>query len=102
MEQQLLREQPNFSTAAGGLRLAADHLELCEHLPAVDGGARLIQRMDAVLEQLTLLNRKVDTLDRKVVISSVDLPCLGQQELLTFLLPAAIGTLWPAWRIASW
>ncbi|PNY20398.1 Uncharacterized protein TCAP_07424 [Tolypocladium capitatum] len=66
MEQNAALRQPNFSVAAGGLRLAAEHLELCENLPSVDGGARLMQTMDAVLVQLTLLNQKVDGLDRRM------------------------------------
>ncbi|KAM4060292.1 hypothetical protein HRG_002104 [Hirsutella rhossiliensis] len=66
MEHDAGLRQPDFSTAAGALRLAAEHLELCDNLPAVDGGARLAQRMDAVLEQLTMLNRKVDGIDRRM------------------------------------
>ncbi|KAF4513228.1 hypothetical protein G6O67_000526 [Ophiocordyceps sinensis] len=67
MEQVL--DQPDFSRVAHDLRDAADHFERCGNLPAVDGGARLMQRMDAILEQLTLLNRKVDGLDRRMTVA---------------------------------
>ena len=63
---ELARQQPNFVNAAGGLRQAADQLELCPNLPSVDSGYGLIQRMDAVLASLGQLNQKVDTLDGKV------------------------------------
>lgn len=59
-------DQPDFSQVAHNFRDAATHFERCGNLPAVDGGARLMQRMDAVLEQLALLNRKVDGLDRRM------------------------------------
>lgn len=62
-------DQPDFSRVAHDLRDAADHFERCGNLPAVDGGARLMQRMDAILEQLTLLNRKVDGLDRRMTVA---------------------------------
>lgn len=64
MEQAL--EQPDFGQVAHNLRDTADHFERCGNLPAVDGGVRLMQRMDAILEQLALLNRKVDGLDRRM------------------------------------
>ncbi|KAF4595315.1 hypothetical protein GQ602_000928 [Ophiocordyceps camponoti-floridani] len=70
MEHGAAPRQPNFSTAAGGLRLAAEHLELCGNLPAVDGGARLHDTLQAVLEQLAQINRGLRDLDRKITVSN--------------------------------
>ncbi|KJZ69008.1 hypothetical protein HIM_11597 [Hirsutella minnesotensis 3608] len=58
--------QPNFGMISGSFDALSQQFALCGNLPAVDSGTRLVERMDAVLEQLTLLNRKVDGLDRKV------------------------------------
>ncbi|POR32795.1 Uncharacterized protein TPAR_07003 [Tolypocladium paradoxum] len=66
MEAERGAQQPNFGTISGSFDALSEQFALCANLPAVDGSARLMQRMDAVLEQLTLLNRKVDGLDRKV------------------------------------
>jgi uncharacterized coiled-coil protein SlyX len=55
--------QPNFTQAAGGLRLVADQLELCSNLPAVDGGARIGEVMDAVLASLAQLNQRMTNLE---------------------------------------
>ncbi|KAF4584258.1 hypothetical protein GQ602_005631 [Ophiocordyceps camponoti-floridani] len=70
MEQDAIPRQPDFPLAANSLRSVADQLERCGNLPAVDGGDRLVQRLDAVLEQLAMLNHKVDGLDRKVTVSN--------------------------------
>lgn len=69
MENALGRQQPDFSAAADGLRVAAGHLDLCSNLPAVDGGATIVRRMDAMLERMELLHRKFDDLSRKVDVS---------------------------------
>ncbi|PNY28871.1 Uncharacterized protein TCAP_01205 [Tolypocladium capitatum] len=66
MDARPLLPQPDFGTISGNFDALSEQFALCANLPAVDGSARLMQRMDAVLEQLTLLNRKVDILDRKV------------------------------------
>ncbi|RCI11365.1 hypothetical protein L249_7665 [Ophiocordyceps polyrhachis-furcata BCC 54312] len=57
---------PNFPTAADGLRKAAEQLELCDHLPAVDNGVRMLQKMDAIMDRLDQLGQKVEALDQKV------------------------------------
>ncbi|KAM4060281.1 hypothetical protein HRG_002126 [Hirsutella rhossiliensis] len=73
--------QPDFSEAAGGLRTAADHLDRCRNLPAVDGGARLAETLQTVLERIGALertmqrrfdqvDRRMDGLDRKVTVSN--------------------------------
>ncbi|ATY65973.1 hypothetical protein A9K55_002150 [Cordyceps militaris] len=67
--------QPDFTAAASGLRLAAQHLELCHNIPALDAGTLLL-RIDQILEQqrlmseqLGLLNRKFDDLHHTVTVS---------------------------------
>jgi hypothetical protein len=69
MDNPLGRQQPDFAAAADGLRVAASHLDRCPNLPAVNGGTVLIERMDAVLEQLSLLRRDFGDLSRKVDVS---------------------------------
>jgi len=69
MENVRVGQQPDFTAAAHGLRVAANNLDLCPNLPAVDGGAGLVRRMDRMLDQMALLHRKFDDLDRKVDVS---------------------------------
>ncbi|KAF4585429.1 hypothetical protein GQ602_004734 [Ophiocordyceps camponoti-floridani] len=49
---------------------AADHLERCGNLPAVDGGIRLMERMDMMMDRLIALeqtiNRRFDRVERRV------------------------------------
>lgn len=63
-------QQPDFSQVAHSFRDAADHFERCGNLPAVDGGVHLIQRMDAILEELAALRqtiqRRFDEVDRRI------------------------------------
>ncbi|KAF4585672.1 hypothetical protein GQ602_004977 [Ophiocordyceps camponoti-floridani] len=63
-------EQPDFGQVAHSFRHAADHLERCGNLPAVDGGARLMQAMETIMERLTTLeqtmNRRFDQVERRV------------------------------------
>lgn len=61
--------QPDFSAAASGLRLAAEHLARCPNIPALDAGAELMRRMDMMLEQQRLLSAKIDSLERTVIVS---------------------------------
>lgn len=73
-------QQPDFGVVAANLSEVADHLGRCAHLPAVDGGARLSDRMDLMMEQLVALRqlvqqgftdmgRRMEALDRKVTVS---------------------------------
>ncbi|KAM3520382.1 hypothetical protein NHJ13051_006905 [Beauveria bassiana] len=66
-------EQPDFSAAASGLRLAAEHLERCPNIPALDAGAELMRRMDMMLEQQRLLSAKIDSVEQTVIISNRNL-----------------------------
>lgn len=61
--------QPDFGRLASNFRDIGDHVERFVNLPAVDGGAQLITRMDVILEEIRLLRGEVRTLDRKVTIS---------------------------------
>ncbi|OWT42345.1 hypothetical protein VFPPC_18534 [Pochonia chlamydosporia 170] len=45
-------QQPDFSVAAGGLRLAADNLELCQNIPGVDDGRRQLQATERLMVRL--------------------------------------------------
>ncbi|KAM4065518.1 hypothetical protein HRG_012872 [Hirsutella rhossiliensis] len=93
MEHDQVSRQPNFSTAAGGMRLVAEHLELCENLPAVEGGARLMQRMDTILERLATMEQamrrgfldvgqRVDALDRKVTVTNKNFTARMQNSIV--------------------
>ncbi|KAM4065516.1 hypothetical protein HRG_004180 [Hirsutella rhossiliensis] len=74
-------EQPDFDQVAHHFRDAADHFERCGNLPAVDGGVRLMQRMDAMMERFAALEQTVrrgftdmaqrmDGFDRKVTVTN--------------------------------
>ncbi|KYK60327.1 hypothetical protein DCS_01464 [Drechmeria coniospora] len=87
MEHDKTLRQPDFSTAAGGLRLAVEHLELYGNLPAADSGTCLQEK--TVLQQLTTLNRgmrdlnrKVDGLDQKVDGLDRKITILNQNALV--------------------
>lgn len=78
MEQSV--QQPDFGLVAANLTEVAHHLGRCAHLPAVDGGARLSDRMELMTEQLAALRqlvqqgfadmgRRMEALDRKVTVS---------------------------------
>lgn len=71
---------PDFSTAADGLRRAADELERCANIPAVDSGVHVMQMMRALMERLEGmeqqmrrgfegLGERMTALDRKVTAS---------------------------------
>lgn len=73
-------QQPDFGLVAANLSEVATHLGRCAHLPAVDGGARLAERMDLMMEQLAALRQivqqgftdmgqRMGALDRKVTAS---------------------------------
>ncbi|KID80917.1 hypothetical protein MAJ_11448, partial [Metarhizium majus ARSEF 297] len=66
MDQQALQQQPDFTAAARALEVVVDNVRLCSNIPAVDSGAAQGRRMDAIMEQLVLLNQKLDALDAKV------------------------------------
>ncbi|PHH82085.1 hypothetical protein CDD83_3368 [Cordyceps sp. RAO-2017] len=70
MEQDASLRQPNFSLAAESMRTVADQLERCGNLPAVDGGARLAETLQTVLERIDALERtihhRIDTLERTI------------------------------------
>ncbi|PFH58397.1 hypothetical protein XA68_13738 [Ophiocordyceps unilateralis] len=84
MEHDAVPHPPDFPFAADGLRRAADQLERCAHLPAVDGGIQTMQMLQALMERfdrlehnmrrefvglgerIDALDRKVDALDQKV------------------------------------
>ncbi|KJZ68835.1 hypothetical protein HIM_11775 [Hirsutella minnesotensis 3608] len=63
-------EQPDFGRVARSFRTAADDFERCGNLPAVDGGARLMLTMEAMMERLTALeqtmNRRFDQVDHRM------------------------------------
>ncbi|KJZ70040.1 hypothetical protein HIM_10573 [Hirsutella minnesotensis 3608] len=76
-------EQPDFSQVAQSFRDAADHFERCGNLPAVDGGARLMQAMETVMERLTALEQtmrrgfvdmgqRMDAFDRRVTATDAN------------------------------
>uniref|UniRef100_A0A1Y1JZ60 Uncharacterized protein n=1 Tax=Photinus pyralis TaxID=7054 RepID=A0A1Y1JZ60_PHOPY len=69
MDQQALQQQPDFTAAARALEVVVDNVRLCSNIPAVDSGAAQGRRMDAIMEQLVLLNQKLDALDVKVTTS---------------------------------
>ncbi|KAF4592180.1 hypothetical protein GQ602_002479 [Ophiocordyceps camponoti-floridani] len=62
--------QPNFETISDSFDALSQQFALCGNLPAVDGGARLVHMVQAVLNRLDALDRKVDGLDRKVTVSN--------------------------------
>ncbi|KAM4060277.1 hypothetical protein HRG_002129 [Hirsutella rhossiliensis] len=66
MDARAAPRQPDFETISGSFDALSEQFALCGNLPAVDGGARLQETLQAVLQQLATLNRKVDGLDRKV------------------------------------
>ncbi|KAF4589397.1 hypothetical protein GQ602_003286 [Ophiocordyceps camponoti-floridani] len=84
MEHNTVPHPPDFPFAADGLRRAADQLERCVHLPAVDGGIQTMQMLRALMERfdrlehnirreigglgerIEALDQKVDALDQKV------------------------------------
>lgn len=62
--------QPDFRLAAHSFREISVQLERCQNLPAVDGGARLVEVLDTVAERMMnmerLMTRRFDSLDQKV------------------------------------
>ncbi|QLI67984.1 uncharacterized protein G6M90_00g051180 [Metarhizium brunneum] len=66
MNRQGLQQQPDFEAAARALEVVVDNVKLCSNIPAVDSGAALERKMDALMEQMVLFNRKLDALDSKV------------------------------------
>lgn len=92
MEQAL--DQPDFLVVATGLRAAADHLARCRNLTAVDGGARIQETLQLLLERIGTmertmndlfdrLERRMDGLDRKTMVLYVIIPVSFSFELLT-------------------
>lgn len=80
MEHDAVLHPPDFPIAADGLRRAADQLERCAHLPAVDGGVHTMQMMQALMERFDRLEHnmrrgfadlgeRMEALDQKVTIS---------------------------------
>ncbi|KAM4058829.1 hypothetical protein HRG_014077 [Hirsutella rhossiliensis] len=76
-------EQPDFAEAADGLRRAAVHLDRCRNLPAVDGGERLAQTLEAILHRLGALEQtvrrrfdefdlKLDGFQRRMVVAEMN------------------------------
>ncbi|KAF4589056.1 hypothetical protein GQ602_002945 [Ophiocordyceps camponoti-floridani] len=86
--------QPDFGLVAANLSEIATHLSRCAHLPAVDGGARLAERMDLMMEQLaglrqtvqqgfTDLGQRMGTLDRKVTASNKNFTARTRNSVVT-------------------
>jgi hypothetical protein len=44
--------QPDFSAISSGFRELGDQFRRCENLPAVDGGARLLQALEGLREDV--------------------------------------------------
>ncbi|KAF4585957.1 hypothetical protein GQ602_005262 [Ophiocordyceps camponoti-floridani] len=84
MEHDAALPPPDFPIAADGLRRAAEQLERCANLPAVDSGVHTMQMMQALLQRFDRLEQsmrrgfadlgeRMDALDRKVTISNKNL-----------------------------
>ncbi|KJZ69095.1 hypothetical protein HIM_11518 [Hirsutella minnesotensis 3608] len=58
--------QPDFGRISESLGSLSDQFALCANLPAVDGGAGIMRSLETITNQLTLLNRKVDAMDRRI------------------------------------
>ncbi|PFH54914.1 hypothetical protein XA68_11909 [Ophiocordyceps unilateralis] len=90
--------QPNFPLAADNLRSVAEQLERCENLPAVDGGARLgdrIERMEALLREirgmLQGMHRRMDVLDANAVVRIENSTATRRNAQLVSLLSSSNG-----------
>ncbi|KAM4060290.1 hypothetical protein HRG_002122 [Hirsutella rhossiliensis] len=66
-------QQPDFPLAVRSLETLTEQVARCQNLPAVDGGLRLAEALDAMRNDLRdmrneirTVNRKLDDLDRKV------------------------------------
>ncbi|EGX87670.1 hypothetical protein CCM_09631 [Cordyceps militaris CM01] len=56
-------QQPDCSLMASHLRGAAEQFERCVNLPAVDGGSRILERLDAMTERLDAMTERLERLD---------------------------------------
>jgi len=65
---QNLAAQPNFTTAAQSMRDAADEIEKCSNLPAISGGAAIINEIRAIE---TRLSTKIEALSARVLATYV-------------------------------
>ncbi|KJZ77337.1 hypothetical protein HIM_03061 [Hirsutella minnesotensis 3608] len=79
--------------AADGLRRAADQLDRCAHLPVVDGGAQMMQMMQALMDRFDRLEQnmrrgfvnvgeRIDALDQRVVASNKNLVARIQNSVV--------------------
>ncbi len=62
-------QQPDFGRLASNFRDIGEHVARFANLPAVDGGARLMSRMDTILEEIRLLRGEVRTMGLKMTIT---------------------------------
>lgn len=107
MEQAL--GQPDFGSISGSFNTLSRQFALCGSLPAVDGGARLADRMDrmeVLLQQMSRTLQRVDEglvgLTRRMDISSVRLVGKRRCSILSANRRLLLGTrtLWCVSRIA--
>ena len=62
MEREL--PQPDSNQVPYRLKHTADHCERCEkNLPAVDGGARLAEKMDMIFDRLTAMDNRFTAME---------------------------------------
>jgi hypothetical protein len=73
---QNLAAQPNFTTAAQSMHVAADEIEKCSNLPAISEGAAIINAIQAVETRLSTkieasearLSAQIQTLSARVLV----------------------------------
>ncbi|KJZ68489.1 hypothetical protein HIM_12119 [Hirsutella minnesotensis 3608] len=92
------RPQPDFPLAAESLRSVAEQLERCGNLPAVDGGAHLVDRMDrmeALLREirgmLHGMSRRMDASDANAVVRIENSAARSRDARLVPLLSSTNG-----------
>ncbi|KJZ74949.1 hypothetical protein HIM_05680 [Hirsutella minnesotensis 3608] len=66
-------EQPDFPLAVRSLETLTEQVARCQNLPAIDGGRRLAEVLEAIRgemremrNEMRTINRRLDGLDRKV------------------------------------
>lgn len=58
--------QPDFGAISGGFELLLQQFSRCANLPAVDQGARLVQALEAINNQIMALRQDVTALRQDV------------------------------------